>query len=258
MKQIVGVQPVKIFLQAIDGRVKTLLCLAAIVVAAVLSQWYLAAAALLVAVILLLRQRYPLKMLGLRLIVPFGVAWLVLVSFLLTYGHIEIGRITIFHLVFPLYLEGLERGFVITLRLLAAVCIITLLSITTPMPEIMATMRLIRVPGLMVDLAEMIYRYITLIDQTARTMRRAQVSRGGDSLPWYRQAYDLGVVAGVMLIKALDRSTRIYKAMLSRGFDENSAAPPYFECAISRQDLMVLIWGLGLIAAWLAVDLIAR
>jgi cobalt/nickel transport system permease protein len=258
MEQIVDVQPVKTSLQAIDGRVKTLLCLTAIVVAAVLSHWYLAAVMMLVAMVLLLRQRYSLKMLCLRLIVPFGVAWLVLVSFLLTYGHIEIGRITIFHLVFPLYLEGLERGFVITLRVLAAVCIITLLSITTPMPEIMATMRLIRVPGLIVDLAEMIYRYITLMDQTAHTMRRAQVSRGGDSLPWYRQVYDLGVVAGVMMIKALDRSTRIYKAMLSRGFDENSAAPPYFEYAISRQDMSVFIWGLVAIFAWLAIDLIVR
>jgi energy-coupling factor transporter transmembrane protein EcfT len=138
MKQIAGVQPVKTSLQAIDGRVKTLLCLTAIVVAAVLSHWYLAAVMMLVAVILLLRQNYSLKMLCLRLVIPFGVAWLVLLSFLLTYGHIEIGRITIFHLVFPLYLEGLERGFVITLRLLAAVCIITLLSVTTPMPEIMA------------------------------------------------------------------------------------------------------------------------
>jgi cobalt/nickel transport system permease protein len=126
------------------------------------------------------------------------------------------------------------------------------------MPEIMATMRLIKVPGLIVDLAEMIYRYITLMDQAAHTMRRAQVSRGGDSLPWYRQVYDLGVVAGVLMIKALDRSTRIYKAMLSRGFDENSAAPPYFEQAIPHWDRLFLIWSIAALLAWLAVDLILR
>lgn len=258
MEPIVSVQPVKASLKAVDGRVKTLLCLTAIVVATVLSHWYLAAVMMVVAMVLLLRQRYSFKMLCLRLIIPFGVAWLVLLSFLLTYGQIEIGRITIFHLVFPLYLEGLERGFLITLRLLAAVSIITLLSITTPMPEIMATMRLIKVPGLIVDLAEMIYRYITLMDQAAHTMRRAQVSRGGDSLPWYRQVYDLGVVAGVLMIKALDRSTRIYKAMLSRGFDENSAAPPYFEQAIPHWDRLFLIWSIAALLAWLAVDLILR
>ena len=97
-------------LQAVDGRVKTLLCLTAIVIAVILRHWYLAAGMMLAATVLLLWQRYPMKMLLLRLIIPFGVAWLVLVSFLLTYGHTEIGCITIWHWAFPMYLEGLERG----------------------------------------------------------------------------------------------------------------------------------------------------
>jgi cobalt/nickel transport system permease protein len=66
------------------------------------------------------------------------------------------------------------------------------------------------------------------------------------------------VVAGVMMIKALDRSTRIYMAMLSRGFDESSAAPPYFEGAIPRQDMLWLIWGSVAVFAWLALDLVLR
>ena len=252
------IKQVSTSLQAIDGRVKTLLFLSAIVIVVVLRHWYLAASIMLAAMVLLLRQKYPLKTLLLRLIIPFGVAWLVLVSFLLTYGHTEIGCIYIWRWAFPMYLEGLQRGILITLRVLAAVCIITLLSITTPMPEIMATIRQIRVPGLIVDLAEMIWRYITLMDESAHTMRRAQVSRGADNLPWYRQAYDLGVVAGVLMIKSLDRSTRIYKAMLSRGFDESSAAPPYFEQAIPRWDRLFLIWSIAALLAWLAVDLIVR
>ena len=258
MEQILEIKPVHTALQAVDGRVKTLLCLVAIVIAVILRHWYLAAGMMLAATVLLLWQRYPIKILLLRLVVPFGVAWLVLVSFLLTYGHTEIACITIWHWAFPMYLEGLERGFIITLRILAAVCIITLLSIITPMTEILATMRLIKVPGLIVDLAEMIYRYINLLTESAITMRNAQVSRGADSLPWYRQAYDLGLLAGVLMIKALDRSTRIYKAMLSRGFDESSAAPPYFEQAIPRRDRLFFIWSTAALLAWLAVDLILR
>ena len=258
MEQTLEIKPAPTSLQAVDGRVKTLFFMSAIVIAVILRHWYLAAGMMLVAMVLLLRQRYSLKMLLLRLFVPFGVAWLVLVSFLLTYGHTEIACITIWHWAFPMYLEGLQRGFIITLRILAAVCIITLLSVTTPMPEIMATMRMIKVPGLIVDLAEMIYRYITLMDQAAHTMRNAQVSRGGDSLPWYRQVYDMGVLAGVLMIKALDRSTRIYKAMLSRGFDESSAAPPYFEQAIPRWDRLFCIWSIAALLALLAIDLIVR
>lgn len=258
MEQILEIKQVHTPLQVVDGRVKTLLCLLAIVVAVILRHWYLAAGMMLAATVLLLRQRYSLKILLLRLVVPFGVAWLVLVSFLLTYGHTEIGCFYIWHWAFPMYLEGLERGIIITLRILAAVCIITLLSIITPMTEILATMRMIKVPGLIIDLAEMVYRYINLLTESAITMRYAQVSRGADSLPWYRQAHDLGLLAGVLMIKALDRSTRIYKAMLSRGFDENSAAPPYFEQAIPHWDRLFLIWSIAALLAWLAVDLILR
>jgi cobalt/nickel transport system permease protein len=76
--------------------------------------------------------------------------------------------------------------------------------------------------------------------------------------PWYRQVDDLGVLAGVLMIKALDRSTRIYKAMLSRGFDESSAASPYFEQAIPRWDRLFFIWSAAALLAWLASDLFLR
>jgi cobalt/nickel transport system permease protein len=258
MEQILEIETAHTPLWALDGRVKTIFALVAIVIAVILKHWYLAAGMMLAAWVLLLWQRYPIRTLLLRLLVPFGVAWLVLLSFLLTYGHTEIACFYIWRWAFPMYLEGLQWGIVITLRILAAVSIITLLSVVTPMTEILATMRLIKVPALIVDLADMIYRYINLITESAITMRNAQVSRGADSLPWYRQAWDLGLLAGVLLIKALDRSTRIYKAMLSRGFDESNAAQPYFEQAVPRMDLLVFIWSTVALLALLAVDLIVR
>ncbi len=247
---------------SLDGRVKTLLGLAAIIVVVILKHWYLVASPLLATMILLIGMcvsgKISTSQLLLRLIAPFGIAWLVLLSLLFTYGHTEIGRITLFSWVLPMYREGLNWGFLIMLRVLAAVSLITLLSVTTPMPEILGTLRMVKIPSLMVDLAEMIYRYITLMDETMHTMRRAQLSRGGGSLPWHRQTRDLGVVAGVMMLKALDRSTSIYKAMLSRGFEEESAVSPYFEHAVSRIDMIAGALGFLLMLALLAVDLLLR
>jgi cobalt/nickel transport system permease protein len=245
-------------LQTLDGRVKTLLGITAIVVVVSLRHWYLAAGPLLVVMALLLRSGISFPKLLLRLVAPFSIAWLVLLSLLFTYGHTEIGSLTLFRWVLPMYQEGLSSGLLIMLRLLAAVSIITLLSFTTPMPEILATLRLVRIPNLMIDLSEMIYRYITLMDSSLHTMRRAQLSRGGGSLPWYGQTRDLGVIAGVMMLKSLDRSTNIYKAMLSRGFEENSASPPYFEHAVPGRHLAA--GGLCLLAilALLALDLVLR
>jgi cobalt/nickel transport system permease protein len=246
----------------LDGRIKTLLGIAAIVVVVVLKHWVLPVIPLFAAIIFLcgsvISCAISVPKLLLRLIAPFSIAWLVLLSLLFTYGHTEIGHITLFSRVLPMYREGLDWGFLIMLRVLAAVSITTLLSIYTPMPEILATLRIVKIPDLMVDLADMIYRYITLMDEEAHTMRRAQLSRGGASAPWYQQTRDLGVVAGMMMLKALDRSTQIYKAMLSRGFDENSASPPYFENAIPRYDMIVGLLGGLILIGLLAIDLLTR
>lgn len=255
-------QPTRLPFQPLDGRIKTLLGMAAIVATVVLKHWVFAAILLLIAVAFLggsaISCKVSIPKLLLRLITPFGIAWLVLLSLLFTYGHTEIGHISIFSWVLPMYREGLDWGFLIMLRVLAAVSMITLLSIYTPMPEILATLRIVKIPDLMVDLAEMIYRYITLMDEEAQTMRRAQLSRGGGSAPWYQQTRDLGVIAGMMMLKALDRSTQIYKAMLSRGFDENSASPPYFENAIPRYDMIMGFIGGLILIGLLATDILIR
>ena len=70
-------------------------------------------------------------------------------------------------------------------------------------------------------------------------MRQAQLSRGGGSLPWYHQTRDIGMIAGGVMVKSLDRSTRIYKAMLSRGLDENAKPPPYFDTGVPKFDLVM-------------------
>jgi cobalt/nickel transport system permease protein len=226
-------------LHPLDGRLKTVMSLAAIVLAVVLRHWYLAAGFWFAATLWLLISGMRLPEIAHKMIIPFSIAWVVLLNFIFTYGNVLVAHITIGPWVLPVYQEGIARGFLIMVRILAAVTITALLYFTTTMPEILATLRILKLPRLMVDLADMIYRYITITDQTAHTMRHAQLSRGGDSLPWYKQARDMGMIAGGVMVKALDRSTSIYKAMLSRGFDENSTPPLYYDGGLSKLDLLV-------------------
>ncbi|OAT85201.1 cobalt ECF transporter T component CbiQ [Desulfotomaculum copahuensis] len=225
------------FFQCLDGRVKTCLLLAAVFIAVMLRHWYLVAGIWLATLLLFAGLGLPWSKLLRRLTIPFGVAWLVLLNLLFTQGHTVIGQVNLHFWTLPVYWEGLAMGFLIMLRIMAAVSLAALLSFTTPMPEILATLRILKIPGLMIDLAEMIYRYILLLEETAVTMRHAQLSRGGEGMPWYRQARDVGTIAGNVLVKALDRSVRIYKAMLSRGYDENAILPPYFTGKIPFRDL---------------------
>ncbi len=226
------------YLRSLDGRIKTCVLLAAIVIVSVLTGWPLAAGALLTALFLMFTLRLPLKKVLLRMCVPFGVGWLVLVSLVFSTGHTVVGTIGFGRLGMPVYLEGMQLGLLIMLRILAAVSLGMLLSFSTPMVEILATLRLMKVPGLILDLAEMIYRYALSMAEAGSTMRKAQRARGGEGLPWHRQARDIGFVAGNLLVKSFDRSVRIYKAMLARGYDEDATAQPYFTTPIPGKDIL--------------------
>jgi len=226
------------YLHRLDGRVKTVVLLFAVVVVSVLTRWFLVAGIMLATLALLCSLRLPLRKLFLRLLVPFGVAWLVLISLLFSTGNTVVETVTFWHLSLPVYREGAQLGLVIMLRILTAVSLAMLLALSTPMAEILATLRLLKVPGLIVDLADMIHRYAFSLAEMAATMRKAQRVRGGEGLPWYRQARDLGMVAGNLLIKSFDRSVRIYKAMLARGYDEDTGAPAYYTHHIPAKDLL--------------------
>ena len=226
------------YLYRLDGRIKTCVLLAAIVSVSVLTRWPLAAGALFVTLALLLTLRLRLGGVLWRMAVPFGVAWLVLVSLIFGTGHTVIATVSFWHISLPVYREGMALGFLIMLRILAAVSMAMVLSFATPMVEILATLRLLKMPGLIVDLADMIYRYAFSLREIATTMRKAQRVRGGEGLPWHRQARDLGMLSGNLLVKAFGRSERVYKAMLARGYDEGAKAPPYYTDRIPAKDML--------------------
>ncbi|MHB1654330.1 MAG: cobalt ECF transporter T component CbiQ [Desulfitobacteriaceae bacterium] len=227
-----------------DGRVKTVLLLSAIIVATVLSHWYMVASLWLVTIASFPTLNIPWRNLFIRLYIPFGVAWLVFLSLLFTNGNHPLLVISLGPLSLTAYWEGLQLGILILLRIMTAVTLGSLLSFSTPMIEVLETLRLCKVPALIVDLAAMMYRYVFILEETGRNMRRAQLSRMGGSLTWLQQARDTGKVAGYVLTKSLDRSIRIYKAMLSRGYTENSASAEFFTSPIPAAD-----WHTGLLIA---------
>ncbi len=231
-------QPGTTYLRRLDGRIKTIVLLGAIVIVSVLTRWPLAAGALLVTLALMYTLHLPLPRVLWRMSIPFGVAWLVLLSLIFTNGHTVIGAINFLHIVLPVYREGMALGFLIMLRILTAVSLAMLLSSSTPMVEILATIRLLKVPGVILDLADMIYRYAFSLEEIAATMRKAQRARGVEGLPWHRQARDAGMVAGNLMIKAFDRSVRVYKAMLARGYDEDAKTPPHYTGPVPAKDIL--------------------
>ncbi len=234
-------------LHRIDGRVKTGLLLAAVVLAATLSHWQLALGLWVCATGLFLTLRSGIRELLARLLIPFGIAWVVFLSVLFTNGNHALFVIPLKIVTLTAWQEGAMLGLLLFMRIMAAVTFATLLAFSTPMIEILETLRLWRVPDVIIDIADMMYRYIFIIQDTAHTMHRAQLCRMGESASWSRRVGDVGRLASSILIKSLDRSTRIYQAMLSRGLNEAAPNMRFFTAPISHRDK--LIAGIGAMGA---------
>ncbi|WP_407311310.1 cobalt ECF transporter T component CbiQ [Desulfosporosinus sp. SB140] len=239
-----------------DGRVKTVLFLSAIIVSTLLTHWYLVAGLWLAALASFHALQQPWRHLVIRLSIPFGIAWLVFLSLIFTNGSHALFVISFESFRLTGYQEGLELGFLILLRIMAAVTLGSVLSFSTPMIEILETLRLCKVPGLMVDLAAMMYRYVFILTETSHNMRRAQLSRMGGNSSWLRQARDIGKVAGYVLTNSLDRSIRIYKAMLSRGYNEDSTGADFFTVPISTIDWQIGLVGASFLAVFVVLNVI--
>ena len=119
-----------------DGRVKTIILIIAIITAVILKHWYLAAGLWLAAAMMILMLGFPLVNLVRKLLTPFSIAWLVLLNLIFTFGNHVIAHLTIGPWVLPVYQEGIQRGFLIMFRILAAVSLTIELYLTTPMVEI--------------------------------------------------------------------------------------------------------------------------
>ncbi|MFL0196951.1 cobalt ECF transporter T component CbiQ [Clostridium sp. WILCCON 0269] len=238
-------------LHRLDGRVKTVIFLSGIIITTLLFHWYLVVFLWVVTLFAFSILNLPWHNLLTRLIMPFGIAWLVFFSLLFTNGSHILSVIYIGPIHMKAYKEGLQLGTLMLLRIMTAVTMCCVLSFSTPMIEILETLRICKIPGIIVDIADMMYRYVFIIQETAHNMRQAQLSRMAGNLSWVQKARDTGMVAGYVLIKSFDRSVKIYNAMLSRGYTEESITSDYFINTIPKKDLYF-----GIVAIVLLITLV--
>lgn len=110
------------------------------------------------------------------------------------------------------------RAALVMSRALGAVSCLYLLSLSTPMTEIIAVLRRAHVPNVVVELMYLIYRYIFLMLNMYSTMRDAAESRlGYDGLP--RSLRTTGQLYGNLLARSFRRASACFDAMESRCYD---------------------------------------
>jgi len=101
-------------------------------------------------------------------------------------------------------------------KIYLSILIITLLISCTRFNDLLWGLRKFRMPTVVTTLSRLVYTYLfVFVDELHRTMR-AYKSRTPERLVSRVKVY--GSIAAVILLRSMDRSDYIYKAMLSRGF----------------------------------------
>ncbi len=144
--------------------------------------------------------------------------------------------------------QGLELVFSIVLKAWISIQTAVILITTTKFEEILNALRWLHVPKLLVAVISLMWRYLfVLVDEvqrlmTARTARSAKLEnhRSGGKLTW--RARVTGYMAGSLLLRSIERSERVYLAMLSRGYDGEVRSLRHQ--SLGRQDLYLLVLGL--------------
>ena len=163
---------------------------------------------------------------------------------------------------------GLSRFLNVALKSWLSVQAGIVLASSTPFPDLLQAMRAVGVPRLLVATFGLMWRYLfVLADEALRLIRArtarsgvvepvhgARRARAGGTLRW--RARVAGGMAGSLFLRALERSDRIYVAMLSRGYsgDVQTLLLPALTPAARR----TLITGLSLLALLLGAGSLLR
>jgi cobalt/nickel transport system permease protein len=143
---------------------------------------------------------------------------------------------------------GLIRLGSILFRAWLAVQAAILLGATTRIPDIFWALGALRFPRSLIATIRFMYRYLFVLADEASRMLRARASRSPTikgavrpSMIW--QGKVAGSMVGSLFLRSIERSERVYNAMLSRGYDGQMRSLIHFEM---HQKDWVFICGAGL------------
>lgn len=127
--------------------------------------------------------------------------------------------VRVFHL-FYIYCSnaGLLRALKLLLKALGAVSALYMMTLTTPLGELISVLRRMHIPKVLIELMNMTYRYIFIMLDTHSRMKNSAESRLG-YVDFRTSCYSFGQVASNLLIVSLKRGNDYYNALESRCYD---------------------------------------
>jgi cobalt/nickel transport system permease protein len=152
--------------------------------------------------------------------------------------------------------DGLRLALLLVVKALTIVTLMVTLFATAPLQDICKAAHALRLPGMLVHLVLLTYRFVFLVREEfvrLRTALRVRGFRNRASLQSYRT---IAQVAGTLLVRSHDRADRVAQAMRCRGFDGRFRSLHEFGTRI--HDVLAFAAIFGSAVALLAWDLLER
>ncbi len=112
---------------------------------------------------------------------------------------------------------SLLHGFGIICKSMGVIASVYFLTLNTPMTDLTFALRRLHVPQLLIELMDLIYRFIFVLSDTASSIRTAQQSRLGYT-GFRRSITSLGTLASMVFLRAWSKGDHVYSALESRGY----------------------------------------
>ena len=136
---------------------------------------------------------------------------------------------------------GLRQALSTGLRSFSSALILLALLQLLPLYRLYSVLRSLGVPQLFIELVELTYRYIFVLEETTTQIRRAQLSRLGYQGGLSAQISDSTLLLSRTFILSQVEADKLYLGLQSRGYEDEPAVPS----APSTTPLVLELRGLG-------------
>lgn len=154
------------------------------------------------------------------LLVPFGFLLIGTATIIVSSNPIGTSLlfgVTVGETIYGISFTSLFYGLQLIFRALAAVSCMYFISLNTPMHDIVASLRKIKVPDLFISLMELIYRYIFVLFEEMHRIKTAQQSRLGYK-DFKTSVRSTGELIAMLFLRTYMRCDRVCSALESRGY----------------------------------------
>ncbi len=206
----------------LDGRIKLISAVLAIVVVAFSNNLFIPIVMEIYLLIILkiAKLSYLNSFKRLLLLLPFGGAIIIFQPF------IHPGNILWRYSWITVTDVGLNWAILLLARMTVSLTAIVILSSTSPMQEIVESLRKLKMPKDLAMILSIMVRFLFIFIDELSTIRKSQKSRNfhihSKITPYKWRVRQVGYTIAMMFVKSYEQGERIYKSMISRGFSDKS------------------------------------